>query len=993
MSRLYTMLSMLMLCAVAVCAQSLHTTDAASDYDRGYTMYCDGNYAGCYDVMSALLQREDASQYHEEAAFYVVMSQAKRGVKRTPELLARYLWEYPYSLHHSEINLELGYYYYNEGEYSKAVDELLKIDLNSINGSEQDDYAYRLAMSYIHTRQYDKAQPLLRALVQNSAQYGDAARYYSGYIYYDEGDYDNARRNLTQVHSNSEYLSEARYLLLNIDFVNKQYAQCVASCDPIINSNIGEAYRTELYRIAGESHYQLGNDEQAMSYISRYLDTADTPYRTTLYIAGILSYRAKEYDKSIELLNRVVGEDDHISQNAYLHKGLAYLQADDMHNAYEAFTCAAESRCDDAIREIALYNQALCAYDAKPNLFDSTLALFENFIREYPHSRYTDDVNSRISELHLSSRNYSDALDYINRIKQPSHDILKQRQQILYMLGTEAFANNRISEAGKWFEQAANAGDYAPEYQVRSVYWLGECRYRNGSYTEALQCYRQVAASNIIADDAMVALAQYNMGYCYFRTKKYSSAGSAFELFVQNKLATTPLLIDAYSRIGDCYFQARKYTAAEKYYARAADYKGGGSDYALLQQAVVTGVSKNYKQKVSLLKQFIKQYPRSEYNAEAYNELAQTYISLGDNAQSIATYNRLVELFPESVLTRNAMLQLGALYYNQRDMNSSISAYKKLIVQHPTSGEAKVAIEDLKSIYIELNQVDELSQFMQQQGIDYHRAELDSLTYMAAERKYMTAGDVSSLKNYTTQFPHGAYRATAYYYMGNVADVEQKYDEALEYYLNSLQVDPHSNFAEEALARTGDILYDMEQYQRAATQYTLLEQKAASPELRLNAAVGALRCYVRLQQHREAIDVANRILTHSKVSPEVEQEVYYHRAQSYRAEGDVDNALADFTLLAQDTRTLYGAEAAYLIAQHYFDNNRMDKAENAANDFVQKGTQHAYWLARNFILLADIYAAKDDNYTARQYLLQLRDNYPGSNDDIATLIEKRLVNL
>ncbi|MBQ6938889.1 MAG: tetratricopeptide repeat protein, partial [Muribaculaceae bacterium] len=510
----------------------------------------------------------------------------------------------------------------------------------------------------------------------------------------------------------------------------------------------------------------------------------------------------------------------------------------------------------DAIREIALYNQALCAYDAKPNLFDSTLALFENFIREYPHSRYTDDVNSRISELHLSSRNYSDALDYINRIKQPSHDILKQRQQILYMLGTEAFANNRISEAGKWFEQAANAGDYAPEYQVRSVYWLGECRYRNGSYTEALQCYRQVAASNIIVDDAMVALAQYNMGYCYFRTKKYSSAGSAFELFVQNKLATTPLLIDAYSRIGDCYFQARKYTAAEKYYARAADYKGSGSDYALLQQAVVTGVSKNYKQKVSLLKQLIKQYPRSEYNAEAYNELAQTYISLGDNAQSIATYNRLVELFPESVLTRNAMLQLGALYYNQREMNASISAYKKLIVQHPTSGEAKVAIEDLKSIYIELNQVDELSQFMQQQGIDYHRAELDSLTYMAAERKYMTAGDVSSLKNYTTQFPHGAYRATAYYYMGNVADVEQKYDEALEYYLNSLQVDPHGNFAEEALARTGDILYDMVQYQRAATQYTQLEQKAASPELRLNAAVGALRCYVRLQQHREAIDVA-----------------------------------------------------------------------------------------------------------------------------------------
>ena len=117
MSRLYTVLSMLILCAVAVCGQSMHTTDAASDYERGYAMYYDGNYIGCYDIMSSLLRRSDASRYHEEAAFYATMSQAQHAVKRTPELLNRYLLEYPYSLHHSEIKLALGYYYYNEGIY------------------------------------------------------------------------------------------------------------------------------------------------------------------------------------------------------------------------------------------------------------------------------------------------------------------------------------------------------------------------------------------------------------------------------------------------------------------------------------------------------------------------------------------------------------------------------------------------------------------------------------------------------------------------------------------------------------------------------------------------------------------------------------------------------------------------------------------------------------------------------------------------------------
>lgn len=993
MRRLYAILSILILCTVVVGAQSLHTTDAASDYDRGYTMYCDGNYAGCVDVMSALLQRTDASQYHEEAAFYVVMSQAKRGVKHTPELLARYLWEYPYSLHHSEISLALGYYYYSVGEYDKAIEELVKIGLGSINSSEQDDYCYRLAMSYIHTQQPDKAQPLLRALVQNSAQYRDVARYYSGYIYYDKGDYTNAHRTLMQIHGGSEYELEAKYLLLNIDFANKQYAQCVASCDPLIKSKINPEYLPELYRIAGESHYQLGNDEQALSYIYSYIECADTLNRTTLYMAGILSYRNKEYSKAIELLGGVAEADDDISQNAYLHKGLAYLQMKDTHNAYVSFSRAADNRCDETIREIALYNRALCAYDGKLNLFDSTLALFENFAREYPRSRYIDDVNSRISNLHLSSRNYADALNYIDKIKQPSSEILKQRQQILYMLGTECFANNDISQADEWFVQAVEMGDYAPEYRVRSIYWLGECRYRKGVYKDALKRYEQVVKSDVATDASMVALAQYNIAYCYFNTKKYKSAGSAFELFTQNPSATIPLLIDAYSRMGDCYFKARDYATAEKYYARAANYKGNGSDYALLQQAVVTGVNKKYNQKTALLKQFISEYPQSEYSSEVYNELAQTYISTGNSREAIKTFNRLIELFPESVLTRNAMLQLGALYYNQNEQNNSITVYKKLIVRYPKSKETLVAVEDLKSIYIELNQVEELSKFMRQQGIDYQKNELDSLTYIAAERIYMTAGDATPLKNYTAQYPQGAYTSTAYYYMGNVADAEQKYDEALECYMSSLQADPHGNFAEEALARSGDILYDMEQYQRAATQYTQLEQKTATSELRQNAALGALRCYVRLQQHNEVIDVANRILAQNKVSPEVEHEVRYYRAQSYRAEGNVDNALSEYAFLAQDTRTPYGAEAAYLLAQYHFDNNHIEEAEKAANDFVQKGTQHAYWLARNFILLADIYASKNDSYTARQYLLQLRDNYPGNNDDINAIIEKRLENL
>lgn len=993
MRLLFTALSVLMLGIGAVCAQSLHTTDAASDYDRGYAMYCDGNYAGCFDIMSSLLHRSDAAQYHEESAFYAAMSQAQHAVMRTPELLNRYLLEYPFSIHKDEVILALGYYYYDVNEYEKAIEELLKLNLSSIDYSEQDDYCHRLAMSHLYTNHTDKAHVLFQALAQNSVQYRDKSRYYSGYIYYEKGDYVAAHRELMLVHSSSEYYYESQYLLLNIDFANKQYAQCVSLCQQLFDAKQCDKYQEDLYRIAGESHYQLGNDIQALECINRYMTQTTAPYRTTLYMAGILTYRDKQYSRAIELLDGVADVADEISQCAYLHKGLAYLQLKDLNKAYMAFTHAAESRCDETMREKALYNQALCAYESNLNLFDSTLSLFENFLREYPHSSYADDINSRISDLYLSSRNYKVALDYIDRIKDPSREILKQRQQILYILGTESFANNRIADAANLFSQAVKVGNYAPEYRVRSIYWLGECCYRKEAYKEALKCYEQVVNSNITTDATTVALAQYNIAYCHLMMKKYGTAGTAFEVYTKQKGTTTPLLVDAYTRMGDCSFQTKNYATAEKHYAKAAEYNSNGSDYALLQQAVVVGVNKDYNKKVKLLKQHLEKYPKSEYSNEVYNELGLTYISLNNNREAIKAFNQLVEKYPKSTLARSAMLQLGALYYNQNELQNSIDAYKKLIEQHPTSSEAKVAIEDIKSIYIELDRVDELLSFMQQQGVGYEKNELDSLTYIAAERSYMTNGDASSLKKYTIQYPQGQYTATAFYYMGNVADAEQKYEEALSYYLNSLQANPHSNFSEEALARSGDILYDMERYARAANQYAQLEQQATTAELRHNARLALMRCYVATEQHTEAIATAARILAHNGVSPEVELEVRYYRAQSYRAQGEVESAMADLNFLSQDTRTLYGAEAAYIIAQYYFDSNRLDDAEQAAQDFVQKGTSHAYWLARNFILLADIYAAKNDNYTARQYLMQLRDNYPGGNDDIVALIEKRLENL
>ena len=158
------------------------------------------------------------------------------------------------------------------------------------------------------------------------------------------------------------------------------------------------------------------------------------------------------------------------------------------------------------------------------------------------------------------------------------------------------------------------------------------------------------------------------------------------------------------------------------------------------------------------------------------------------------------------------------------------------------------------------------------------------------------------------------------------------------------------------------------------------------------ARLGILRCAQQRGLHAEILKVADDLLKNAKLSPEIAAEARLSRAKAYLAQNDAAKAEADLTTLSKDTRTVYGAEAKFLLVQSYFAKNDYDKAEKELMDFIRKGTAHQYWLARAFVLLADVYVRKGDNFQARQYLLNLQKNYKG-NDDIAAMIEERLNSL
>ena len=302
-------------------------------------------------------------------------------------------------------------------------------------------------------------------------------------------------------------------------------------------------------------------------------------------------------------------------------------------------------------------------------------------------------------------------------------------------------------------------------------------------------------------------------------------------------------------------------------------------------------------------------------------------------------------------------------------------------------------MQDLKSVYIELNDINSFAAYANSLGgnVRFEVSEQDSLTYLAAEKLFMRGdneGARRSLTNYLQTFPQGAFSSNANFYLASIAFAKKDLEEAKRLFSLVLE-SGDTKFREESWARKAEIEYLDKDYAAAMESFKHLQAVAENPENKEAAKLGLMRCAELTGQPQEALLAANDLLKEPKLSPEIMSEARYVRAKAYISLKQENKALADLKEISKDTRTIHGAEAKYLLAQLYYDNKDDKNAETVLMNFIENGTPHQYWLARGFILLADIYIRQDDDFQARQYLTSLQNNYKG-DDEIAAMIEDRL---
>ena len=913
-------------------------------------------------------------------------------------VLRNYLRRYPDTPHANRLYAMLASCYYYEDAYGEALSLFQRANLGLLGDDERDERTYQLAVCYLETGELKEAAAWFGALRASGDAYAADCAYHLAYIRYTQRRYDEALKDFLPLQDHPKYKRLVPYYIAEIYTLKKQYDKAQIVAENCLSAYPDGEHSAEMYRVLGDAYYHFGKYQEAVTAFERYIKATDAPRRDALYMLGLSYYQTGVYSKATEALGRVTTNADALTQNANLHIGLACLQLAEKNKARMAFEQAAASNADMRVKELASYNYALCLHETSFSAFGESVTAFERFLNEFPTSPYIEKVSGYLVEVYMTTRSYDAALKSIDRISRPTPRILEAKQKILFQLGTQTFANADFSKAIDYLNRSIELGQYNPQTKAEAYYWCGEAYYRLNWMTEAERDFKAYLQLTARGDNAMYSLAYYNLGYIAFHQKDYTRAKNHFQQFVQREKGENPTaLADAYNRIGDCHMNAREFDEAKRYYAQAEQTDAAAGDYSFYQLALVSGLQKDYTGKVTLLNRLMGRYPSSPYAVNALYEKGRAYVMMENNAQAIASFKELVEKYPESPLSRKAEAEVGLLYYQGGEYAQAIEAYKRVVEKYPGSEEARLAMRDLKSIYVDMNRVDEfaaLANSISGGSIRFDASEQDSLTYIAAEKIYMrgrTEEAKTSLDKYLQTFPEGAFSLNARYYLCVIGYERKDYDAVLLHSGELLKY-PDSPFTEEALVMRAEVQFNKLQLADALASYKMLKEKASGAERRQLAETGILRCAYTLKDDVETIQAATELLAAAKLSPELKNEALYYRAKAYLRQNAGQKAVADLRELAKDTRNLYGAEAKYLVAQYLYDHKEYAAAEKELLGYIEQSTPHAYWLARSFVLLSDVYVALGKNLDARQYLLSLRQNYP-DDPNINEMIDVRLKKL
>ena len=885
---------------------------------------------------------------------------------------------FPFHQFREQVSEDLAFIYYREKKYLDAISFFLEIKHFS------NEHLFKLAYSYFSIDSLAEAQFYFSRIMNVESKFASTSTYYYAYILYKAGLYKSALKNFKILLNDDKFASIVPYYITQIYFYQKEYHDLIVFASPLLKKVIASR-KSEINRLLAEAYYRTNDFKNAIYHFEEFILEEKTQSSLGYFLLGHAYFKTEDYGNAIYNLEKALSSTDSIIQYSSYYLGASYLNLQHYNYGLQAFKKSASFDYNKQMQEDAYYNYVKLSYQLELP-FDNTLEALTTYLEIFENPIHSNEIEALIAKTLQSTTKYYQAYITLKEIPLPSYDQQRMLQQLAFFLGVKEFNKQNFNEAISYFN---NANKYSIDatYFYLSNFWLADCYFQLRSYEEAINYYSGLP--NIVSENITYyeTLRKYNLGYSYFQHADYINAVKWFRSY--EKVASDSMKIhDSYLRIADSYFMINDFSLSAKYYKKARELALFDVDYALYQNSVVSGLLGKDLLKVDLLKQIVLNFSSSTYYDNAIYDLARYYKNTSNYDLSNKYYDDLIAFSNDEDLVADAHLSKGMINFNIGKIEEAIDAFLFVVNNYQKTKYFKEALSGLQSAYASIANIEKyLAVIDSLPEYSITEAEQDSLTYNTAFMKFSEmdyAIAKSTFDKYLLNFESGIFVNEAFYYnaisslkIGDTSSAIFNYKKVLE--CNIL------DYKEKALIFLARISFNENNYEKSNIYYAKLMNIASSNSLKRE-------CLVRLMIASEYIDkvlaltYAKRVIELEKIDDWLLSKAYIIIARDEFESGNYAKSKLTFSKVTDLSDYDEGAEAEYFLAYLTYLDDDLELAEQLIFKLSDNYSSD-HFIAKAFILLADIYVANDNLFQAKATLESIIENH--DDEDLINVARRK----
>lgn len=690
-------------------------------YYLGYISYDKNDYSQANEYFNEVA---DVEKYQEKMGYFKADMYFKTGDFN--KAIEEGLRQLPKSNEQekSELSKIIGESYFNIGQYSNALPYLL--NYKGKNGRWSNTDFYQLGYTYYKQNDFERAVSEFNKIIGGSDAVAQNAYYHLGESYLKLNQKTqalNAFKNASELNFNERITEDAfaNYAKLSYDIGN-----AYQSVPEVINSFLAtypnSAYKPEMEDLLVDSYVTTKNYKAALEILEKNKSSLNKAvYQKVTFYRGVELFNESKYYEALTLFNKSIAErqDNRFVSRATFWRGeaqYALTQYADALSTLETFVNLPQAKNTPEYKNAA-YTMGYIHFKMKN--YAAAAQQFESYLSDSKDAQKRADATLRLADAYFVDGKYSQAMQKYSSIIQnkgtyadyaafqkaisqgflQKNDLkIKELQSFLKEYSTSQYADDALYELGSThaniqqvnaalttFEELLNKYPKSP-YVSKAVLRQGLVYYNAGDNAKAIERFKKVVVDFPRTEDAIQAVQNARIAY--------NNAGQSAEFaqwvrtvdFVD--ISTAELEYDAYEVADKLLAQNKKEEALKSFKDYLRQYPNGS--YALKSNFNVAEIlfADNKTSEAKSYYQSIVSKSKNEYTEPALVRLSTMALQEKNNAESLTYLKQLKEVASNDQNVLFADSNLMKLYFNQKE-NSQAVNYARAVVKN-TKADKKV---------------------------------------------------------------------------------------------------------------------------------------------------------------------------------------------------------------------------------------------------------------------------------------------------------------